>query len=160
MPRPLQPIAHRIILLLGCLGLLSACQTTPEEYLSWHRFPEGSWAAGDTVSFDFFVPRAHRPHQVEVLLRHNDRYLFTQLTLAYSIVHPLGEVVSDSTIILLAQQPGKWLGGGVAFHQVSHTLTPTVNLPYSGLYTIKLVPITRRKALHGIVNVGVSISPQ
>ncbi|MDX5428965.1 MAG: gliding motility lipoprotein GldH [Bacteroidota bacterium] len=140
------------------LFLLVACGK--DAYVEKYVTPgEVGWIADSIATFSFEITDTTKPYRIEVRLRHDARYPFSNLYLFRSIHSIRGKEFSDTADMILADQYGKWLGTGIG--DVKTLVQPfgKGNLYFKrpGKYSIQLQHGMRQDTLRGIMDVGVAL---
>lgn len=150
--------AIRLFLVVPGICLAVGCTYRKDERILYREVPHAKWQKGDVLDYEILIPDYTRSYSLEVLIRHDNRYEYRDLALAYEISVRGHVILADSMGLTLADQPQRWNGKGVAKQQNRFLLPISARFPYSGLYKIKLRHIMRVPTLSGITEVGIRLT--
>ncbi|MCH1583457.1 MAG: gliding motility lipoprotein GldH [Flavobacteriales bacterium] len=129
--------------------LLSSCGPGPVSADAAPLDAEG-WMAADTVRLTFEVENPEHRHDLQLGLRHNDQYPFSNLYLFVQLTYPNGKTLTDTLACPLAGPDGRWYGKGSDWidHRIGYK--KGVGFPLAGIYTLDVVHAMRQDPLVGI----------
>lgn len=143
--------------LLGMMGLLlTACGGGPVASDSGHVDSTG-WSSRDTVSLNFEVTHPEHRHDLQLGLRHDEDYPYSNLYLFVRLTYPNGKTLTDTLACPLAAEDGRWFGQGSGWidHRIGYKRG--VAFPLPGTYTLDIVHAMRRDPLPGIGDIRFSL---
>ena len=110
------------------------------------------------MHFSFEVSDTTRYHNLYFNIRNDRSYGFSNLWLFVSIIPPMGEEITDTIQVILANPAGKWLGKGFSGLYTSQVPYRThVYFPVAGAYTIQIQHGMRPEVLDGITEIGIRV---
>lgn len=144
------------ILWVGLIGF-SACQQ-PVVYSHTEALSMDGWRSEDLVPFRVKITDTVSPHRLDLHLRHDGRYPYSNLFLFIRTTAPTGETIRDTIEYTLADPSGRWRGKGIG-GQYQHTIPYKyqVVFPYSGVYLIEVEHGMRIDPLPRIKDLGLTI---
>lgn len=153
-------IFRHIIPLMLLLPAITGCQRGVIYSHTIPVSPEG-WRSDDFVKFEMLVTDTLTPHSLDVHIRNDGRYGFSNLFLFVTTTAPTGVSIKDTIECTLADPSGKWLGRGTG-GQFQHTIPYKyqVIFPYSGKYVIEIEHGMRTDPLPYIRDVGITIKAE
>jgi gliding motility-associated lipoprotein GldH len=116
------------------------------------------WKSEDFVSFDIVVDDTTRVHNLDLHIRNDGRYEYSNLFLFIKTYAPTGATIKDTIECMLADKSGKWLGNGIG-GQYNRTIPykRQVVFPYKGKYRIEIEHGMREDPLLYIKDLGLTI---
>ena len=119
---------------------------------------EEGWNSEDFVRFELLVDDTSRVYSLDLNVRNDGRYAFSNLFLFITTYAPTGMSIKDTIECTLADKSGKWLGRGVG-SQYHHTIPfkKQVVFPFKGKYIIEVEHGMRPNSLAYIRDVGLTI---
>ncbi|MBL6618814.1 MAG: gliding motility lipoprotein GldH [Flavobacteriales bacterium] len=134
-----------IAVLMGCGPGPVASDSAPVD-------PKG-WASQDTIRLSFEVNQPEHRHDMQLGLRHNAEYPFSQLYLFVRLTYPNGRTLTDTLACPLAAPDGQWYGQGD--HWIDHRIgyKKGVAFPLAGPYELEVVHAMRTDPLPGISDI-------
>ena len=111
------------------------------------------WSAQDTVQLTFEVNEHEHRHDLQIGLRHNQQYPFSNLYLFVRLTYPNGRTLTDTLSCPLAGPDGQWYGTGSEWvdHRIGYK--KGVAFPLEGRYTLDIVHAMRRDPLPGLSDI-------
>ncbi len=121
-----------------------------------------SWKSADSKRFTFNISDTNATYHLFFLMRHTDRYLYSNIWLQIKTFDPNQKLLSDVKVeVPLAQYDGKWLGRGmneIWEHKMPLTNESTpLHFTNKGMYTITLNHIMRTDPLPDVMSVGMGL---
>ena len=149
--------AIRSSLFLLVLLLVVACNEKPF-FDSYHHLNKG-WHKDSIVHFDVSISDTSAHYGINVKLRHNAEYPYSNLWVFRRIASNLGTEYQDSANFILADPSGKWLGQGVGELKtvVRKYREEALRFRAPGIYTFYLQQGMRMDDLPGIEAVGLEV---
>jgi gliding motility-associated lipoprotein GldH len=147
-----------LVILISCL--LHAC-TTIDLYEKTVTIPQHAWKSNFKPSFDFTIKDTTSQYRIFLVLRHNEKYSFSNIYLNLYVKGP-GQ---DSTIriqkdLTLATNEKGWLGSGmddIYEHRIELAEKQSLR---AGTYTFTLEEIMREDPLQNVLNAGIRLEKQ
>lgn len=138
-------------------GILYSCATI-DLYEKTVAIPEHAWKSSFKPSFDFTIKDTTASYTVFLVLRHNEKYSFSNIFLNLYVKGP-GQ---DSTIkiqkeLTLATNEKGWLGSGmddIYEHRIAMAAPQSLK---AGNYTFTLEQIMREDPLENVLNAGIRL---
>lgn len=119
--------------------------------------PEG-WASKDLATFELDMADTLTPCELDLHLRHDGRYRFSNLFLFVTTLAPTGEQIRDTIECTLADPGGKWFGKGIGGqYQYTFRYKNQVVFPYSGRYRFEIEHGMRVDPLPWIKDIGLTV---
>lgn len=114
--------------------------------------PDG-WSSADTVHLSFEVEAPDHRHDLQLGLRHDGDYPFSNLYLFVRLNYPNGRSLTDTLACPLAGPDGRWYGDGSTWidHRIGYK--KGVAFPMPGTYSLDVVHAMRRDPLPGISDI-------
>ena len=117
------------------------------------------WKKDDSKTMEFEIHNSQTPKNITFIVRHNNKYPYSNLFLISSVKNPKNEIVKTDTLqYILAKPNGEWLGSG--FGNVKEILLQYKNnysFPSNGQYLIEIKQGMRANELKGIEDIGIKI---
>jgi gliding motility-associated lipoprotein GldH len=144
------------LFLVSCALCLASCNSI-DLYEKAVAIPRHQWKSSFKPSFTFTIKDTTTPYEFFLVLRHNEKYNYTNIYLNLYILPPGKDSIQKiKTDLLLANNDG-WLGSGmddIYEHRISLGEKQTLR---SGTYTFTLEQIMREDPLENVLNVGLRI---
>lgn len=146
--------------LITALLFLLSCHTG-DLYEKVESIPQQEWKSDYKPRFEFTVKDTAADYQLNIILRHNEKYGYRNVWLNLYAQAP-GDTARKFTVELpLASGQNGWLGSGMDDlyeHRIALTLDPSkFNFRKPGDYSFTLEHIMREDPLQNVLNVGLSI---
>lgn len=145
----------RIFLIAGVLAY--GC-TTVDLFEKSVTIPGHAWSNSFRPSFDFTITDTTSPYQLFLVLRHNEKYSFSNIYVnVYAKVPGMDSAVKIQKDLLLATNEKGWLATGmddIYYHRLELG-RPQVLRP--GDYTFTVEQIMRENPLLNVLNVGIRV---
>ena len=111
------------------------------------------WSSNDTLQLTFDVNEPQHRHDLQIGLRHNNAYPFSNLYLFVRLTYPNGRTLTDTLSCPLAGPDGRWYGTGGEWvdHRIGYK--KGVAFPLEGRYTLDIVHAMRRDPLPGLSDI-------
>lgn len=115
------------------------------------------WFSQDTVRLTFDVQQPGHRHDLQLGLRHNQDYPFSNLYLFVRLTYPNGRTLTDTLACPLAGPDGRWYGSGRSWidHRIGYK--KGVEFPLPGTYTLDVVHAMRKDPLPGLSDIRFSL---
>lgn len=108
------------------------------------------WSSTDTVRLTFDVAQPEHRHDLQLGLRHDEDYPYSNLYLFIRLTYPNGKTLTDTLACPLAAEDGTWYGDGRGWIDQRIGYKRGVAFPLAGTYTLDIVHAMRRDPLPGI----------
>lgn len=144
--------------MLGAAIFLVSCGKNPfyEEYA--HVSDQG-WYKDSIVRFTIDIQDTSTPYELEVHLRNNGNYPYSNIYLFRKIISDRGIEFSDTASFTLADSYGKWLGKGVG--ELKTNTWPyksgALEFKHRGKYTFTFQQGMRTDYLKGVEDIGLGV---
>jgi gliding motility-associated lipoprotein GldH len=147
-------VVNLIVVFIVFICLFSGCDKR-RFYEDFHTIPSSGWMKDSVEIFQFVVFDIKQKYNININIRNDINYKFSNLWLFIDIVQPDGSTKNESFEIILAQPDGKWMGKGIGgvktlqsrFHQ-------NFLFPFPGIYKFKINHGMRDDLLKGITDIG------
>ena len=127
-------------------------------YESNVKIPVDGWRSSDIVRFEVDITDTISPCNIYINVRNKNDYKYMELWLFVEIHTPLGIVERDTSMIMLADHRGKWLGHGLGSRFDTRLfLRRNVRFPAAGKYIFEYEQAMREEILTGIDDIGLRI---
>ena len=150
---------NKYILLPLLLLLLIACKKD-EIFSEFRSFPNAEWDKQQALRFEVPVHDISVPYNVNIELRHNNRYPFCNIWLFVEYQTPSGSTRADTLHTYLADAYGKWYGKGISLYTCSFPYQEHVQYPDTGTYVYTIRQGMRADVLQGVSDIGLCISKE
>ncbi|MBN1952557.1 MAG: gliding motility lipoprotein GldH [Bacteroidales bacterium] len=147
-----------LTVILGCGGNDQNKKAIINEFV---HLPSKGWRYDDVKKFSFSITDTARQYDLTINVRNDKRYAYSNLWLYVRLTSPIGEILTDRTEIVLADELGNWLGKveGRSLHEISHTYKKAFQFLHLGIYTLELQHAMRDSSLSEITDIGLSVVP-
>jgi len=108
------------------------------------------------IRFQLLFPDRESLYQIQIALRLDSRIEKTELALLAELQRGNSTYYTDTLRFRLADQPEVWLRPGTVFHEYKAGLARPLQMPYTGLFYLRLTPLGR-VTLTGVSAVGVGM---
>lgn len=143
--------------LILSLILLAACQRGVV-YTQVESIGEEGWAVKDFKKFELYVEDTLSSHSLELIIRHDSRYGYSNLFLFIQTTAPTGASIRDTIECPLADRSGKWFGRGIGGqYQLTVPYKYQVVFPFKGGYKIEVEQGMREDPLPYIRDIGLMV---
>ncbi len=144
-----------ICLLLA--SLLSGCYDKPA-YSNYAAVQPMGWSADSTINFTLNINDTTPAYRMLLQVRHDDNYPYQNMWVFVDVTDPSRHTKTDTIEFFLADQRGKWLGGGAG----SLKLMPVIisddrKFCHAGEYRISVRHGMRVDKLKGIHDIGIEL---
>jgi gliding motility-associated lipoprotein GldH len=120
--------------------------------------PTGGWHKDSIARFEFEVNDLRFPYEMDVYIRNDNSYPYSNIYLFINVVHPDGAVSRDTAEYDLADAYGKWLGHGWCANFDNNLLVQgNYRFAAKGKYRVEIMQAMRELKLKGIKDVGFSL---
>jgi gliding motility-associated lipoprotein GldH len=116
-----------------------------------------SWNEKNPATFEFEVKDTLTLHKFYLNVRNTEAYPYRNLIVFMELEFPNGKKSVDTVECFLADETGKWLGGGMmgSLYDNRFLLYPSPKqFPMAGRYDVKIYHAMRTPELPGIHDVG------
>lgn len=144
-------------LLVLAIAFLSGCDPNRvfEEYTP---IPDQSWAADNSINYEFAVTDTLTPHNFYVNVRNTGAYRYSNLYVFFDIEFPNGKTSRDTIECPLADKTGRWLGSGTGQLKDNQFLIKyNMRFPLTGTYKFGIEQAMRVDPLEEISDVGLRL---
>ena len=145
------------MLVLSAAILLTACRSGVLFEKTIELPPDG-WDQDNFAEFYFPVEDTTSQYHINLIIRNDGRYEFSNLFLFINTTAPGGESIRDTVEIRMSDETGRWLGKGIGGRYTRQVPFKTqVRFPQIGGYNIEVEQGMRKKKLEHITDVGLRI---
>ncbi|NER09858.1 protein involved in gliding motility GldH [Muriicola jejuensis] len=156
---------HRGILLIFLSSLFLLGCGNHIEFSEFRPLENGRWARDDVKEFKTPELNAEQSYDMYINIRNDHSFPYSNLFLITELESPEGETVRDTLEYVMAEADGTWLGKGYgSIKENKLWYKENINLPVSGVYTIRIEQAMRKNGnveglseLQGITDVGLEI---
>lgn len=138
-------------------GTLYSCASI-DLYEKTVAIPDHAWKSSYKPSFDFTIKDTSASYTVFLVLRHNEKYSFSNIFLNLYIKGPGQDTaIKTQKELTLATNEKGWLGSGmddIYEHRIEIAAPPTLK---AGTYTFTLEQIMREDPLENVLNAGIRL---
>lgn len=139
-----------------CTLLITGCLPSEREEIAYHTLPQSKWAHDKVLTYSLFVPYGACRYNAKALLRYDNRYDFTHLTMIYRLTEADSTLLVDTLKVAMIGSESAPESRGISYRQSEAILFPSYTFLHSGIYTVELSLCTERPLLYGIDQVGVA----
>ena len=136
---------------------LSSC-TTIDLYEKSVAIPQHKWKNSFKPSFAFIIKDTSSPYQIFLVLRHNDKYNYSNIYInLYATLPGKDTAIQIKRDLILATNDKGWLGEGmddIYEHRIKLGEPQSLK---AGTYTFTLEQIMREDPLENVMDVGLRI---
>jgi len=119
--------------------------------------PEG-WNVDELIMFEVAVQDTLTPADINLHVRNDGRYPYSNLFLFIRTYAPTGASIRDTFEIMLANPEGKWYGKGIGGrYSLDIPFKKQVRFPFAGTYRIEIQHGMRDPHLKYITDIGIQI---
>jgi gliding motility-associated lipoprotein GldH len=126
-------------------------------YNKFQSIRNNAWGKQAEYYFKFEIKDQTVPYHVNIHLRNNDFYPYSNLWLLCREEQPDGTALKDTLEYTLADGFGKWTGNGVTLYQHVLPLRTRYHFPDTGAYILHIRHGMRDDTLRGIEHIGLVI---
>ncbi len=155
----LAKVKAKILILLPVLFItLGGCGEKPV-YEAYVAIPESGWQADSIVTFDVPVKDTSEGLLIQLNLRNNSDYPYSNIYLFREIRSSRGVEFRDTVQYPIADPYGKWLGDGLGELKTHHwPYSPrALHFRKPGRYIFTVQQAMRQEVLPGVEDVGLTI---
>ncbi|MGM5631677.1 gliding motility lipoprotein GldH [Apibacter raozihei] len=117
-----------------------------------------SWNKNDTLQFDFTIKKPDEKKNINLVVRNNNDYPFSNLYLFLKLKQGNTVLRVDTLKYELADNTGKWKGTGVGtVKEIYLEYKKGLEFKNKGEYKLLIVQAMRKDTLKGIEDLGVNI---
>ena len=157
----MKPLKIIFLLSFTCFLCFFSC-TTVDVYERSLPVPGHAWYNSFRPTFDFTIKDTSSPYQSFLILRHNEKYHFSNIYVNISIEKPGQDSVQKFQLDLpLAGKDGKWLATGmddIYEHRIGLFERPQYFK--AGHYKFTVEQIMRENPLQNVYDVGIRVEKQ
>lgn len=135
---------------------LNSC-TTIDLYEKEVTIPGHKWKSSFKPSFTFAIKDTTVPYQIFLVLRHTEKYNYTNIYVNLYIQPPGNDSIQKIQRELLLANNNGWLGNGMDDIYEHRILLGEKQTLKAGTYTFTLEQIMREDPLENVLNVGLRI---
>ena len=148
------------LLVVPCSLWLASCSTV-DLYEKTVAIPGHEWQSNFRPSFEFEIKDTNSLYTIYVILRHNEKYSFTNIYLNLYIQPPgVDTTIKIQRDLQLATAEQGWLASGMD-DIYEHRIALWEKQPLeAGLYTFTLEQIMREDPLKNVLDVGVRVEKE
>ena len=155
----------RSCFLLLSLGLLLSGCGKAIEFSEFQALANGRWDKDDIREFRTPELAAEQAYDFYINIRNDNSYPYSNLFLITEMEYPEGQTYRDTLEYVMAEADGTWMGKGYgSIKENKLWYKENINLPVSGVYTIRIQQAMRKNGsvegiteLQGITDVGLEI---
>ncbi|MBT8185007.1 MAG: gliding motility lipoprotein GldH [Eudoraea sp.] len=152
-----------LLLSLICAFIFSCSETL--QVSQFKAVPGGSWSKDSPIEFTFTEVDTINNHNIFILLRNDEQYLYSNLFLITELGFPNGETIRDTLEYEMATPSGQWLGKGFgSIKENKLWYKENIVFPVNGVYTLQISHAMRKIGsvngiadLYGITDIGFEI---
>ena len=145
----------KVILLVISSWLLISCQQEVV-YNTILSLPTQGWAADSMMVFTPRIDDTLGNYQLQLLLRHNERYAYQNIWLFVEVRQDTLLLHSDTIECMLADERGVWYGKGMTRFTLPLLYKEDIAMP-AGEYVVTVQQGMREETLQGITEVGLKV---
>ena len=146
-----------VLVMLSILSLGIVSCTHNEVYCEYQSFRNSTWDKDSVARFDVAIADTLSAYDVFVEVRNNNDYPFKNLWLFVDFTCPTGESRRDTMECILANDQGKWYGGGFSLFELSVPYEIGIQYPRSGTYIYTIQQAMRSNLLEGVSDIGIKV---
>ncbi|MDD2380421.1 MAG: gliding motility lipoprotein GldH [Mariniphaga sp.] len=153
----MNPKTPALFLLLLSLTAFTACDSG-RVFDQYQKIGNSGWHKDSLVVFTIPVTDSLQNYHLQIQIRHEKNYEYSNLWLFVEITQPGGKMIRDTFELALAEPSGRWLGeglGGILTLQTNYKRN--FWFPVAGEYSISIQQGMRKEVLTGIHDVGVRL---
>lgn len=147
----------RFLFLYTCCALYLISCTTVDLYEKDVAIPGHEWKSSFKPSFTFTIKDTTRPYQFFLVLRHTEKYNYSNIYVNLYIQAPGSDSLSKIQRSLTLADNNGWLGSGmddIYEHRIALGAPQSLK---AGTYTFTLEQIMREDPLESVLDVGLRI---
>jgi gliding motility-associated lipoprotein GldH len=158
----MSPFQKRMVapLVVACGFFISSCQTV-DIYEKNVAVPNHEWNSAFKPTFNFTIKDTTTSYQLYVVLRHNEKYHWSNIWINLQAQMPGATPQSFKIEIPLANNEKGWLGSAmddIYEHRIPITIDPEkFNFTNAGEYNFAVAHIMREDPLQNVMNVGLRV---
>jgi gliding motility-associated lipoprotein GldH len=124
----------------------------------YHTINNATWSVDSVLKFSFNIARKTQNNNICFNIRNDQSYGFSNLWLFVTVQSPAGNMLTDTTQVILAEPSGKWLGKGFSgIYDNRFIYRRNVFFPESGIYSVYIKHGMRTADLKGITDFGIRV---
>lgn len=134
-----------------------ACDTN-KVFDEFKPIPNEQWHKDSIMVFQIPISDTIQNNNININIRNNINYAYSNLWLFAYIELPGGTVMRDTFEMVLADPTGKWLGDGIGGYKTRNAVYRSkIFFPFPGNYKISIQQGMRETMLEGISDVGLRV---
>lgn len=115
----------------------------------------GNWSKDHTISITIPVQDTLQYYNLQLYLRNNNNYAYSNIYMFVNVIAPTGAKVVDTVHYLMANDNGEWLGkGGTQLWDNRFPFRSNIKFATKGNYQFEIRHGMRDDELEGITDVG------
>jgi gliding motility-associated lipoprotein GldH len=127
-------------------------------YEEFFTLDQQKWDHKAPVLFNVNVSDTLSAHNIYVIIRNTGQYQYSNLYLFITTQAPNGNILKDTTEVILANERGKWLGtGSGAAYTLKFPYKEKIKFPAKGIYRFQIEQAMWVDNLKHISHVGLRI---
>jgi len=148
----------RLVLIFFFMGIsLMACKQN-QVYEQSYAFEANSWYYDNVLNFETNIEDINALYHLQIHVRHTNEYAYSNLWLKIKTIYPDGEERTDPLNIPMADDEGRWYGGGIGTVLTNDvTIQKNASLQQTGTYRFEIYQDMRVNPMTEIMNVGFSV---
>lgn len=148
----------RTVCLIFTVVLLAVSCDRQKVYEQFITLEHQTWDSPDKLKFNVNISDTASAHNVYLVIRNTGQYEYSNLYLFVTAHSPNGNVTSDTTEIMLADEHGKWLGeGSASVFTLYYPYRRNIRFPFRGIYQFEIEQAMWVKDLEHVSHVGLRI---
>ncbi|MBS1919985.1 MAG: gliding motility lipoprotein GldH [Bacteroidetes bacterium] len=152
----MKSIRKILLILLCCIFCLASC-TSVDLYEKEVALPGHEWKSSFKPGFTFTIKDTTAPYQFFLVLRHTEKYNYTNIYVNLYVQAPGTDSVTKIQRSLMLADNNGWMGSGMDDIYEHRIPLGDPQLLKAGTYTFTLEQIMREDPLEHVLNVGLRI---
>jgi gliding motility-associated lipoprotein GldH len=148
---------RKICLIVSLIIICLSCDKQ-KVYEQFSTIDHQNWSNSAPLHFNVNINDTASAHNIYIIVRNTGQYEYSNLYLFVTTHSPNGNVLRDTTEIMLANEHGKWLGkGSAAAFTLSYAYKEKIRFPVRGIYQFDIEQAMWIKELRHISHLGLRI---